>query len=313
MRPAAVNSVGVIAWYVRMIRAAEVNAGIDLRPLLALLTQQGISCKVHEESGAQVIWVRDEADAAQVNALLTQWEQLRAEGMVPVQEQRDGTGLLRYFPLGSYLQQLLAAFFSAPVSGLLILAAVAVAVVSDLGNNLQPVSRLFYPGLYPGPDVDMLSFFRIIGQIDGSEELLRMFTPALLHFGAIHLVFNTLWIWHFGRMIEAAQSSLQYFIVVLFIAFVSNTIQYLWSLSVNFGGLSGVVYGLLGYIWMWQLVFPYGRLRLPGSMIAVLLLALVLMEVFASAWIATAAHAGGLFAGMSAGLVLALVTRLRRS
>jgi GlpG protein len=104
-----------------------------------------------------------------------------------------------------------------------------------------------------------------------------------------------------------------YLLLLCFLAFASNTVQYLWSLSVNFGGLSGVVYGLLGYIWMWQLVAPRAGLQLPPAMIGFLLLALVLMEVLASAWIATAAHAGGLLAGMVAGLFGAGLQRIRRA
>jgi GlpG protein len=113
-------------------------------------------------------------------------------------------------------------------------------------------------------------------------------------------------------MIESHQSSVMYFGILLFLAFTSNMTQYLWSLSANFGGLSGVVYGLLGYIWMWQSVEPRGSLKLPPAMIAFMLVALVAMEIVASAWIASAAHAGGLLAGMLAGLVIAGLQRFRR-
>jgi GlpG protein len=121
-----------------------------------------------------------------------------------------------------------------------------------------------------------------------------------------------MWIWHFGRMIERSQSSLLYLGVVVFIAFFSNATQYLWSLTANFGGLSGVVYGLLGYIWMWQLLLPFGRLRLPPAMIGFLLVALVLMELLAGSWIASAAHTGGLFAGIITGLLSAGIYKLRQ-
>lgn len=113
-------------------------------------------------------------------------------------------------------------------------------------------------------------------------------------------------------MIERSQSSLLYLGVVLFIAFFSNAAQYLWSLTANFGGLSGVVYGLLGYIWMWQLILPNGRLRLPPAMIGFLLVALVLMELFAGSWIASAAHTGGLIAGIIAGVFSAAIYKTRQ-
>ncbi len=296
-----------------MIRAAVLDAGTDLRPLLEALARQGLRFRVNEESGAQVIWVATQAEAELVAALLAQWESLRAQGLLADTPAPSSPGLGNYFPLQRYLRDLLRAFFRAPVTVLVLLATLVVALISDLGMDLTGVQRLFYPGFYPGPDVGPASVLRLLGEIDSVEALLRTLSPALLHFGALHLVFNSLWLWQFGRMIEGAQSSLGYLLLLLFLAFASNTVQYLWSLSVNFGGLSGVVYGLLGYIWMWQLVAPRAGLYLPPAMIGFLLLALVLMEVLASAWIATAAHAGGLLAGLVAGLLSAGLQRIRRA
>jgi GlpG protein len=296
-----------------MIRAAVLDAGIDLRPLLQALARRGLRFRVNEESGSQVIWVATESEAAAVAELLTQWQTLREQGLVPESLQGTAPGLGNYFPLGDYLRDGLRAFFRAPVTVLTLLAALVVAAISNFGSDLSGVQRLFYPGFYPGADVGLASVWRILGQIDSLEALWRSFSPALLHFGAVHLVFNSLWLWHFGRMIESRQSSLLYFAVLLFLAFASNMAQYLWSLSANFGGLSGVVYGLLGYIWMWQTVRPRDTLRLPPAMIAFMLVALVVMEVVASAWIASAAHAGGLLVGMLAGLVIASVQRFRRA
>lgn len=294
-----------------MIRAAVVDVGTDLRPVLVALAQQGIRCRINEESGKQVIWVASEQEAVHAAALVEQLQQLRAQGAIPETTVANGGGLAGYFPVGQYVGNLLLAIRTAPVTLFLIAAALLVAAISQLGANLQPVESLFYPTLNPGPSAGLATLLSILGDISGPTDFLRTLTPALLHFGAVHLIFDTLWLWYFGRMIEGQQSSLLYFVVVLFIAFVSNTTQYLWEMSPNFGGLSGVVYGLLGYIWMWQTVIPSGRLRLPPAMIGFMLLALVLMEVFASGWIASAAHAGGLIAGMMAGLLTAAWRRFR--
>lgn len=296
-----------------MIRAAVLDAGTDLRPLLEALARQGLRVRVNEESGAQVIWVASPAEAEMVTALLLQWQGLREQGLLADPPPQATSALGHYFPLHSYVRELLRAFFRAPVTVLVLLATLVVALLSDLGSDLGGVQRLFYPGFYPGAEVGPASVLRLLGQIDSVEALLRTLSPALLHFGALHLVFNCLWLWHFGRMIEGRQSSVGFLLLLCLLAFASNTVQYLWNLSVNFGGLSGVVYGLLGYIWMWQLVAPRAGLQLPPAMIGFLLLALVLMEVLASAWIATAAHAGGLFAGMVAGLFSAGLQRIRRA
>ena len=34
-------------------------------------------------------------------------------------------------------------------------------------------------------------------------QLWRLITPAFLHFGWLHIAFNALWTWEFGRRIEA--------------------------------------------------------------------------------------------------------------
>lgn len=295
-----------------MIRAAVVDAGLDLRPLLAAMAREGIRFRVNEESGSQVIWVSSELEASQTTLLLEEWQKLQAQGAFAPQAAAGGGGLSGYFPVGNYVGDLLRATLTAPVTIALIVAALIVAAISQLGTDLQPVRFMFYPSLNPGAVAGLPTLWSILADMQGIGDFLRTLAPALLHFGAIHLVFNTLWLWHFGRMIESTQSSALYLFVVLFIAFVSNTTQYVWSMSANFGGLSGVVYGLLGYIWMWQTIIPYGRLRLPPAMIGFLLVALVLMEVVASAWIATAAHAGGLVAGMIAGIVIALIHRSKR-
>ena len=294
-----------------MIRAAQLDADIDLRGLLDAIAQHGIRFRVNEESGLQVIWVETEEEAEKVASAVRQWQNLRAQGLLTERDTNTATSLAAYFPVVKGLKGIANAFLLAPVTMLLILAAFVVAVVSQLGSDLQSVSGFFFPSFIIVQE-GVSGVFELIAQIDSTETLLRTLTPALLHFGAIHLVFNTLWIWQFGRMIESAQSSLLFLALVLFIAFFSNVAQYLWTLAANFGGLSGVVYGLLGYIWMWQIIMPYGRLRLPPAMIAVLIVALVLMEVLASSWIASAAHAGGLLSGMVAGIASAAYSKFTR-
>lgn len=296
-----------------MIRAAVLNADIDLRELLTAIAQHGIRFRVNEESGSQVIWVNSPEDAETVTQALAQWQRLREQGLLRDSSTREDSSIGAYFPLVGMLKGLANAFLQAPVTVLLILGALVVALLSDLGSDLRAVSGLFYPSFVVIPNSGMSGLWQISTQLNSVNLVLRTLTPALLHFGAIHLVFNSLWIWHFGRMIERAQSSLLYFGVVVLIAFFSNASQYLWSMTANFGGLSGVVYGLLGYIWMWQLVLPYGRLRLPPAMITVLLIALVLMEVLAGSWIASAAHAGGLIAGIILGIISAGLHKLRQT
>jgi GlpG protein len=134
-----------------------------------------------------------------------------------------------------------------------------------------------------------------------------------LHFGLLHLVFNMLWLWYFGKQLELAQPSWLFLLVIVVTSFAANTTQYLVINYNNFGGMSGVVYGLVGYAWVIQLLVPRSGVMLNSSMFGFFVAALVIMEVFASSWIATAAHVGGLVSGLALGLIVAAFFRLRAS
>jgi GlpG protein len=134
-----------------------------------------------------------------------------------------------------------------------------------------------------------------------------------LHFGELHIVFNLLWLWYFGRQLESVQSSWMFLFLVVLTAFGGNTAQYIYSGASNFGGLSGVVYGLVGYAWVLHNFVPGKRLLINESLFIVFVVALVVMEIAASSWIATAAHIGGLVAGLLAGFGVFIKTSLARS
>lgn len=80
----------------------------------------------------------------------------------------------------------------------------------------------------------------------------------------------------------------------------------------NFGGMSGVVYGLFAYVWMWQLCDPGAGLRLQGALILFMLLSLAVMTLLELDMIANEAHLGGFLGGIAYGTCTAILSRLRR-
>jgi len=135
----------------------------------------------------------------------------------------------------------------------------------------------------------------------------RLITPMFLHFGLMHLVFNSLWIWVLGEMIERNQGQVKLVLLILFTALVSNSAQFLINGSSQFGGLSGVVYGYLGYIWLWGRLHPQQGLGLSNALVIFMLGWMLLgMTDFARSLglnMANEAHLGGLLAGLAFALL----------
>lgn len=280
-----------------MHRALTVSASLDLRPLVVILRARAIAHHITEESGKLVVWTRSDAEAQLVQACFEAWQS--GELQVPDSALPNGPDLL---PVKSIFQNLLNAAWLAPVTVTVLMISVVVALFSNAGADTYAIRGMFFPDLN-----------RTTVTLSDPVVWLRMITPAFLHFGLIHLVFNSLWLWYFGRMMEPRLKPWRYALVLSWMALAGNVAQYMWSGAANFGGLSGVVYGQIGFIWMWQTIQPGSGLRLPPAMIMVFLVALVLMEVLASSYIASAAHAGGLLSGMLTGAMMALWYKRRGS
>lgn len=134
----------------------------------------------------------------------------------------------------------------------------------------------------------------------------RLLTPIFLHFGLLHIFFNLLWLRDLGAMIEGRLGSLRLGALVLGIALVSNLTQYLvnhysFSGAEIFGGMSGVVYGLLGFIWMRGRFDPGSGLFLhPYTVVMMLVWAVVCLTGMMGP-VANTVHFTGLAVGMAWG------------
>ena len=275
-----------------MIRAASLPIEVNLLRFSRFMQAQGIAHRINEESGQQVIWVEAEQQASLVREALESWsfdeEHALEEGGVHHPDSLfDFTGLV---------VKLVHAFVRAPVSFCLIVLCLLVSLLIFLGAQPQVVAALFYPVL------DSSGLIPLLVSIDSPEEVLRSLSPMLLHFGELHLAFNMMWLWYFGRQLESVQPRYLFLALIVFCSFVGNTAQYLSSGYNNFGGMSGVVYGLVAYTWIVHCFMPRSYLLINNKMFVVFIIALIAMEIFASSWIASAAHLGGLVAGLLLGV-----------
>jgi GlpG protein len=138
-------------------------------------------------------------------------------------------------------------------------------------------------------------------------EVWRLITPIFLHFGPIHLLFNMWALAALGSIIEFRRGTLTLALLVLLSAAVSNLGEYLYEANSFgharlFGGMSGVVYALLGYIWIKGQNEPEQGMILHPSTVQTMLFWLVLCMMGFVGNVANAAHVVGLGVGILCGL-----------
>lgn len=114
----------------------------------------------------------------------------------------------------------------------------------------------------------------------------RVVTPMLLHGSLLHIFFNMIWLFVLGNQLERRLGTVRYLALIVITAALSNTAQYLMS-GWSFLGYSGVVCGMLGFIWMRQKAAPWEGYQLaPGTIpfISLFIGGLALMQLSSFVW-----------------------------
>jgi GlpG protein len=141
-------------------------------------------------------------------------------------------------------------------------------------------------------------------------QIWRLITPIFMHASItkdpLHLIFNMMWLYQLGSMIEARQGSLFLFLFVAVSAALSNLGQY-FQHGPAFYGMSGVVYALAGYIWMRGKYNPASGLYLDRQSVVILLIWLVVCYTGIVGPVANTAHVVGLLVGMAWGGAAAIL------
>jgi GlpG protein len=268
-------------WYC----AQRLPLDVDLAPLVTFLRQQKVPCWVSEEQGMQVVWLQSEADYGQFQeALLAlQASELQVAHPAEIVPRQAKLPLKRY---SVTLSLLLLGLFGA--------------ILVALDTRLSWVHWLTFTEVAIRGNA---LYFSDLATVLALGQWWRLVSPMILHFGLFHVLFNSLWVWEMGRRIETKRSGRLLLLLSLFTSITANVLQYLMSGPALFGGMSGVLYGYVGYILVWQRLWPARGFGLGAGIIGFMLLWLVLcftgvVDGFIDGQVANGAHLGGLIGGV---------------
>ncbi|NQY63489.1 MAG: rhomboid family intramembrane serine protease GlpG [Alteromonadaceae bacterium] len=163
-----------------------------------------------------------------------------------------------------------------------------------------------------GPSIfEIIKFYPTLSSDALLQEPYRLIGPAFYHFSWLHIVFNTMWWWYLGGSIEKVMGKWQLLNILLISAIISNIAQFLASGN-NFGGLSGVVYALVGYVWWMKWLVPEKGLEISKSIVGFLIFWIVLgyMEILPIN-MGNTSHLSGLICGCLLALFYAKISNTK--
>ena len=199
-------------------------------------------------------------------------------------------------------------------------------VVSDNSRKTGPANNtvhrtlMFRDPMQPDADMQNETFSEKLSSIRQGQWW-RLFTPAFLHGDVLHLAMNMVMFYQLGGAIEHHRSTWRLGLLILGIGVVSNLFQALvpseFGGASQFLGLSGVNYGLFGYLWMKSRYEPSLGLYIDRGTIVILVAYLLLG--FAGVFntdhvrIANWAHGAGFVTGVVIGILPVLLRRASKT
>jgi GlpG protein len=300
-----------------MRRVGNLSSEAEARTFHDALVARGIENTAEvEDGGAIAIWVHDDDQIAEAARLMELFrsapaapefreatakaEGIRAQLMKSERRRRSTVvdearlGYERHFAAGGW------------ATILLVVITVAVTAFTGFfgspGANHHAIDRLYisqvpHVGELPGGGSIFLPEVR-----DG--EVWRLITPIFLHGGFMHILFNMMMFVQLGRFIESRFGSAKLLALVMAIGIGSNLAQYVWK-GPFFGGMSGVDYGLFGFLWMKGKFGRNQAWQLNPQTVQFILMWMVLCFTGLLGPIANGAHVGGLVIGALLGITSA--------
>jgi GlpG protein len=291
----------------RQLRELDDEATAQL--LRDALLESGIEVELMQnQRGSHAIWVVDETQLGRAQSLAEDWlDRGQSAALADVAKRGRAARELnerieeRRERQRAAVEQRMAQMTRprpTPLTWGLIALCIAVAWLTKLGTKRE----LILPLIIADPramaaHVISLGSFQLNWLVLPWDEPWRLITPVLVHFDELHIFFNMWMLGMFGRVIEARHGARHLAGFVLVSGMISNIAQFEIAKSPLFAGMSGVVFGLLGLIWLRGKLDPRIGYGLSRSMMQFVLIYL-LLGFFPQFRIANWCHLFGLFVGL---------------
>ncbi len=263
----------------------------DLTHIAGYLSECKIQHRIYEEAGEQIIATADPRLVGPIAQLLHELERGTLILQYNETEELPEASHKGDLQTPSFFQQLKAV----PITAILIVLSILGAVLVSYDPQYSFVRYLSFQDVYQAGSLSLT-------EILSSSEAWRLITPTFLHFSFMHIFFNSLGMWDLGRRLELLLGKMNYVLFFVLAAVLSNLAQFLWHPAGLFGGISGVVYALVGFIMVSHKLAPHKLTAVQPAELGFMLFWLVLcmtgaLDSLIGGGVANAAHLGGLLVG----------------
>lgn len=192
--------------------------------------------------------------------------------------------------MNSMLNRFLWKYKSFPITISLICLCILVYAMSFVlfGEEMNALEGLYFGGFNPV-------------YIQLSHEYYRLLSANFIHFGIFHLAVNCYSLYGLGLFIEKSLGLKKYLILILVSALTTTGLPYLFYLITGYGanvvsgGISGVIFGLIGALGALALHYKYIYMDIFKQLAPNIILMLIISFIIPS--ISLSGHLAGLIGG----------------
>jgi GlpG protein len=265
------------------------------------LVGQGIRNEIELDAGTRwIVWITDEDQLAPAQEWLGKFRanpgaaEFRAAPAAAAKARADAARDLADYQRRLRTRKSLFPSFGGYGVGFLTYALILLCIVSAIANKLGDDHASLRWMLLADPENADGTFLPEVA----AGQFWRLLAPCFIHFGILHLLFNLMWLYQLGCMIEARQGMLQLALLVVIGGSLPMVAQYVVHGPGYVGGMSGLVYALAGYVWMRGKHDRASGLFLDSQSVQWMLIWLVVCYTGLVGHVANTVHVAGLVIGV---------------